>query len=128
MNINEIFGRRLGEIRYRKHLSQRQLAELIGVSGTAISDYEAGRYHPTLERLLQRANVLDVTMDYLVNTESQIAEQNKRLRVKQYVKRITGSKGQCPKCKGTVYYSENIWDRNLFCHHCGAKMNEEETK
>ena len=44
-------------------LSQRQLAERIGTSQSAVARMEAGTYHPRVETLLKLAEALHVTFE-----------------------------------------------------------------
>ena len=63
-----MFGARLLESRKRVGLSQRRLAIKIGerYSGTMISHVEHGRSNLLLDGAVQAAQVLDVSLDYLV--------------------------------------------------------------
>lgn len=49
----------LKEVRAEKHLSQSQLAELVGVSRNTISSIETGQFNPTAKLAL----ILCVTLD-----------------------------------------------------------------
>ncbi|WMC93349.1 helix-turn-helix transcriptional regulator [Kineothrix sp. MB12-C1] len=52
MNEQLILKNRLREIRTKQHLSQKQLAELVGVSRNTISSIETGQYNPTAKLAL----------------------------------------------------------------------------
>lgn len=54
---------RLAELRERKGLSQRQLAELLGVTSGAVGNWEAGTRIPRLPMLRKIARVLGVSID-----------------------------------------------------------------
>lgn len=58
---------KLKEVRKQKQLSQIKLAELMGVSQSVISEFEKGNYDPSLERLVQMAKILQVSLDELVD-------------------------------------------------------------
>ena len=60
------FGKRLGELRRRRGLTQNQVSELVGVHVTQVRKYEADRAQPTLEVIRKLALALDVTADELV--------------------------------------------------------------
>ncbi|MBE6999443.1 MAG: helix-turn-helix transcriptional regulator [Ruminococcaceae bacterium] len=47
MNEELVLKNRLKEIRVEKHLSQQQLADLVGVSRNTISSIETGQFNPT---------------------------------------------------------------------------------
>ena len=59
------FGRRLKELRKRRGLSQKELAEIISVHYLQISQYETGTYFPTVGKLIDIAKALQVSMDDL---------------------------------------------------------------
>ncbi len=62
---------RLRTAREAKSLSQRQLTCKIGVSPRAIGKFEQGLNLPAaIDTLVKLANVLDVTVDYLVGNDS----------------------------------------------------------
>lgn len=56
----------LREIRRSRKITQAELAEAINVARTVISHYERESKFPSLERLVQIAKVLNVTLDDLV--------------------------------------------------------------
>lgn len=63
------FGKKLRRLRKQKHLTQRQLADLIGVQHTIISFYELGDRVPSPEVIVKLASVLHVSSDYLLGLE-----------------------------------------------------------
>lgn len=60
------FNERLKEIRIKKGLTQEEFAKLLNISSSAISLYESGSREPSLATLVNIANVLDVSTDYLL--------------------------------------------------------------
>ena len=54
-----ILRNRLKEIRNEKKLSQKELADLVGVSRNTISSIETGQYSPTAKLALTLAIALD---------------------------------------------------------------------
>lgn len=60
------FGNRLKELRQQKGLTQADLANILNLGPTAISNYEANRNEPTFEKLLQLAEYFEVSCDYLL--------------------------------------------------------------
>ena len=64
-----MFSLKLKEIRMEKGISQKQLADLIGTKQQGISKYENGIDTPSLERLIEFAQILNVTLDELVDFE-----------------------------------------------------------
>lgn len=66
------FGNRLKHARKQKHITQRELAERLGVKQSAISNYEINFRLPAASALMEIANHLDVSVDYLLGGEVDI--------------------------------------------------------
>ena len=60
---------RIKELRKERGLSQTAIAEAVGVTSGAVSQWEAGLTNPTLETLVKVAQVLGCTVDELLRTE-----------------------------------------------------------
>lgn len=68
MALNSKFiGRMIKESRIQKQMSQAVLAELIDMSVTYISYIETAKKQASLEALVRIADVLEVTVDNLLN-------------------------------------------------------------
>ena len=57
--------RRLRELRKKRGLSQRTLAELLGVSQQTYSRYERGRWRLSVQAAVTLARLYHVSVDYL---------------------------------------------------------------
>ncbi len=57
---------RLKDLRSRRHLSQNQVAEILGVTRSAIWGYENDIRRPEFEVLVRLANLYRVSTDYLL--------------------------------------------------------------
>ena len=88
-------GIRIKEAREAKHLTQEQLAEIVGLSSTHISVIERGVKAPKLETFVEIANALGVTSDTLLLdvldnslqiAATELSEQIKRLSPKEQQK------------------------------------------
>lgn len=67
MEINhKDIGFRIGERRRKLNISQKDLAEQIGISSKYLSNIETARQHVTLETLSDLCNALGVTPDYFL--------------------------------------------------------------
>ena len=66
----------LKEIRKTQGFSQKSLAEKLGVSATNIYNYEIGRTEPSLEMLCKIADVLSVTLDFLIGRSDDFGAVN----------------------------------------------------
>jgi DNA-binding XRE family transcriptional regulator len=60
---NALFGRNLKRLREARGLTQEELAALIGLSRTSVTNQEAGRQATSWATLLLYADVLDVTLE-----------------------------------------------------------------
>ena len=63
---NNMFGRRLRELRKEEGLSQRDLGEKLGACNQAVSFWETGSREPDLDTLKALAQIFDVSADYLL--------------------------------------------------------------
>lgn len=61
-----IFSDRLAELRKEKKLTQKELAEQIGIKQNSYSDWETGKNEPNLENVVKLAHILNVTTDDLL--------------------------------------------------------------
>ena len=52
------------DIRVRKNLTQAQVANALGVSSVVYSRYETGSRQPSIEVIIQLADIFGVTVDY----------------------------------------------------------------
>lgn len=59
-------GFRIKEMRVRRGISQKELAQRINKSKSAVCGYETNAQIPPLEVLVSIASVLNVSLDYLV--------------------------------------------------------------
>jgi len=61
---------RLKEIRIKKRLTQRQIADFIGCAPSVYSRYETGDREPSIDILIQLSRCLNVTIDYIVGNDT----------------------------------------------------------
>lgn len=54
------------DIRTRKGLTQAEVASALGVSSVVYSRYETGSRQPSIDMLVQMADIFGVTVDYLL--------------------------------------------------------------
>lgn len=62
----EIFGKRLRLLREEKDLTQIELAKILSLTNSTISQYEAGKRMPEQGILQKIADIFDVSVDYLL--------------------------------------------------------------
>ena len=65
MVTKESFGRRLQEARHLRHLTQKALADQIGIKAPSVAGFETGPSWPHVTTLIKLASVLRVSADYL---------------------------------------------------------------
>jgi len=63
------FAENLKLIRKERNLSQEELAGMLDVSRQAVSKWEQGEGYPEVEKLLLLSSKLNVSLDYLMETE-----------------------------------------------------------
>lgn len=59
-------GEKIKSLRIEKKLTQKQLADRIGLATSAISSYESGTRYPSYDVLLKLARIFHVSTDYLL--------------------------------------------------------------
>jgi len=60
------FSKRLKRARAEKRISQEQLAERLSVSRQTVSKWETEKSYPEVEKLIELAGLLEVSIDYLL--------------------------------------------------------------
>ena len=60
------FAKNIKTERENKHISQSKFSELIGVTPQAVSKWECGQSTPDMETVCRIADILEVSLDYLV--------------------------------------------------------------
>jgi len=74
------FAQNLKTLRKRAGLSQREMAEQIGLKQYAIAKYETGLHEPTLHKAAEIARVLHTTLDALCGNPIDASELEQRPR------------------------------------------------
>lgn len=100
---NQDFGKFINSLRKEKHLTQKELAERLGVTDKAVSCWENGKNYPDIEILEILGKELDVSISELIackkieNVEEAeietakvlITERNRAINFKKYALTIT---------------------------------------
>lgn len=68
--MNVKIGAKIKELRKRDDVTQEKLAEVLGVTGQAISKWESESGYPDIEYITPIANFFNVTIDYLFNHDA----------------------------------------------------------
>ena len=61
-----MFGKRLQQLRKQQGLTQQQMADELDVVLRSYQRYEAGDFQPSFDVLIRIADILDVSIDYLL--------------------------------------------------------------
>ena len=68
--MDSLFGKRLARARAEKQLTQRELADAIGITFSQISRYEANKARPRLAILMKLADALGTDVEFLTGEGS----------------------------------------------------------
>lgn len=77
--INANVGKRIREYREKANLTQEDIAEILDLSITAVSNIERGLNYPSMENFIKLANIMNVSSDLLLSDvlkQSYIAKSN----------------------------------------------------
>ena len=69
------FSERLKELRKKANFTQVEVAEKLGISQPAYASWERGAKKPTQENLVKIAQVLNVSVDYLVGNSEDKSDE-----------------------------------------------------
>jgi bacteriophage CI repressor helix-turn-helix domain len=70
-----VFAGRLKELRKEANLTQVELAKRLGIGQSSYADWERGKKKPTQENLVKIAQVLNVSIDYLVGNSEEKSDE-----------------------------------------------------
>lgn len=69
-----MFNKRLREMRMKRGLTQQRFADILDIALRSYQCYETGTRTPCYELLIQIADVLDVSLDYLLGRDDFLAK------------------------------------------------------
>ena len=61
-------GQTIYQLRKKQHLTQKQLADLLGITYQAVSNWENGKNDPDLDQIRRMTIIFDVSADLLLGT------------------------------------------------------------
>lgn len=76
MGNNNTFATRIKQLRIDNNLTQRDIADKIGITPTGISYWESGNAIPNFETLKKLADFFNVSIDYLTGNENKNNEND----------------------------------------------------
>ena len=71
-----IFNKRLREIRKSRKLTQQELADKVNVAMRTYQCWEQGKHAPSYDVLIMLADILNISVDYLLGRDEFIENQN----------------------------------------------------
>lgn len=80
------FGKRLRQARNEQHMTQKQLADLIGAKHNSISDWENDKNKPDPDTIELLCGVLEISPNYLLNTKSDDFSVSEKEIIRKYRK------------------------------------------
>ena len=75
-------GEKLKKERIRKRLTQETLAEMADITSSYVGQIERGERKVTLAKLVRIANVLNVSIDYLLSDTVELVDDNLQVEIK----------------------------------------------
>lgn len=72
-----MLGQRLNSVRHMQNISARKMAELLNVDIRTYRYYESNDRQPPLDTLVMIADILDISIDYLLGRDDFIARHEK---------------------------------------------------
>ena len=80
----QVFGKRLRELRKENGYTIEQFADMVGISKSTLGYYENDKRMPDIEILARIANVLNVNADYLIGRTNTTAQKGKMKTVCEF--------------------------------------------
>ena len=115
------FGNKIKEYRELNKMTQKDIAEILGVEPATISKYEAGTIEPNIESLKRLAETFNVTVDELIKDEEKFdVSKINVLEVLREQKEMG--------LKGNLYHNTQIMFSYNTNHIEGSKLTEEQTR
>ena len=118
-------SKRITEMRMELNMTQRDLAEKVGINRVTILKYERGEYVPYLSNIGSLAMALQTTPNYILTGEGNRWRQTEYLPWKTY--RDPRGKIYCPYCgHGSGWSIRELEKYGLqkpnFCDRCGRRV------
>ena len=88
MNLTAL-GQQIKKAREINHMTQEQLSAAVGYSVDHISVIERGKKAPRLDKLVEIANVLGVSMDFLLQEDVISANMTKASDISERLKKLS---------------------------------------
>lgn len=87
MNIKKLLGKRIQDLRKRRKMTQEQVAEIMNIETTSLSNIENGKYYPTAENLEKILQILETTPQNLFQIEHYQEPENLIFEINQLLQK-----------------------------------------
>ena len=114
-------GNKIKEYRELNKMTQKDIAEILGVEPATISKYEAGTIEPNIESLKRLAETFNITVDELIKYEGKFDVSKINLLEVLREQKAMG-------LKGNLYHNTQIMFSYNTNHIEGRKLTEEQTR
>ena len=114
-------GNKIKEYREKNNMTQKEIAEILGVEPGTISKYESGMIEPNIESLKRLADTFNITVDELIKDEEKFdVTKVNVLEVLREQKEMG--------LKGNLYHNTQVIFAYNTNHIEGSKLTEEQTR
>ena len=83
-----MFAKRLTNLREKKNLYQKDIAEIFNIEQATVSNWEKGKRIPDSDMLIKLANFFEVSVDYLLGNDAPITDNEKELKEIEMLKQL----------------------------------------
>lgn len=116
-----MLGEKIKEHREKNNMTQKEIAEILGVEPGTISKYESGMIEPNIESLKRLADTFNITVDELIKDEEKFdVTKVNVLEVLKEQKEMG--------LKGNLYHNTQVIFAYNTNHIEGSKLTEEQTR
>lgn len=79
-----MFSEKLKQLRKKNKITQEQLAKMLGLERSSVAKYESKSIIPSIDTLTRIAKIFNVSIDYLIGTESPTNDFKKGVQIPVY--------------------------------------------
>ena len=83
-----MFAKRLTNLREKKNLYQKDIAEISNIEQATVSNWEKGKRIPDSEMLIKLANFFEVSVDYLLGNDTTLTTKEEELKEIEALKQL----------------------------------------
>ena len=75
-----MFSEKLKQLRKKNKITQEQLAKMLGLERSSVAKYESKSIIPSIDTLTRIAKIFNVSIDYLIGTETPTNDSKKEFK------------------------------------------------